>query len=132
MHLYTSKLMYLHRFGNLLPFGSSQELDCLLEEFLDFKLLQRDHIPSSVWEMAAVTTHEDVQVTHHRMDIIWHHLSSLKSPDGTVRFKRLCQIAKLVLVLPHSNAQEERVYSMEKKKNKTLFRPSLDPKGTLL
>ena len=76
--------------------------------------------------MAAVTTQEDVQVTHHRMDIIWHHLSSLKSPDGTVCFKRLCQIAKLVLIIPHLNAQEERVFSME-----TTFRPSLDPKGTL-
>ena len=39
-------------------------------------------------------------------------------------------MAKLVLTIPHSNAQEERLFSMVRK-NKTAFRPSLDPKGTL-
>ena len=32
-------------------------------------------------------------------------------------------------IIPHSNAEEERVFSMVQK-NKTAFRPSLDPKGT--
>ena len=36
----------------------------------------------------------------------------------------------LVLIIPHSNAEEERVFSMVRK-NKTAFRPALDPKGTL-
>jgi len=36
-------------------------------------------------------------------------------------------MSKLILVLPHSNV-EERVFSMVRK-NKTAFRPSLDPKG---
>ena len=54
----------------------------------------------------------------------------MKAPDGTLCFNRLCQIAKLVMVIPHSNAQEERLFSMIRK-NKTSFRPSLDPKGTL-
>ena len=52
-------------------------------------------------------------MTHHRMDIVWHHLSSLKAPDGNLRFNQLCKIAKLVLVLPHSNAQEERIFSTD-------------------
>ena len=39
-------------------------------------------------------------------------------------------MAKLVVVLPHSNAEGERVFSMVTK-NKTAFRPSLTLDGTL-
>lgn len=34
----------------------------------------------------------------------------LKGSDGPPTFSRLSKIAKLVLVLPHSNAGEKRVY----------------------
>ena len=54
----------------------------------------------------------------------------MKNLDGTGRFTRLSRIAMLILVLPHSNAEEERVFSMVRK-NKTAFRANLDPKGTL-
>ena len=64
------------------------------------------------------------------MDTIWHFISSLKAADGTPMFPRLSKVGKLILTIPHSNAQEERVFSMIRK-NKTAFRPSLDPKGTL-
>ena len=40
------------------------------------------------------------------------------------------QIALLVLTLPHSNSEEERVFSLVTK-NKTKFRPNLKPDGTL-
>ena len=66
---------------------------------------------------------------YHRMDIIWHHISSTKAADGSLCFPQLSCVAKLVLVIPHSNAQEERMFSMVR--NKTAFQPSLDPKGTL-
>ena len=36
----------------------------------------------------------------------------------------------MVLTIPHSNAEEERLFSMVRK-NKTAFRPNLDPAGTL-
>ena len=61
------------------------------------------------------------------MDVIWHYLSSLRAADNSFRFPRLANVAKLVLTIP---AQEERLFSMVRK-NKTAFRPSLDPKGTL-
>eukprot|EP00731_Ephydatia_muelleri_P033141 Em0025g97a len=98
------------------------------EEFTDYQLLMHNAIPSDVWNKAV--TDEDEHTTYHRMDIVWHHLSSLKAPDGNPRFNRLSKIAKVVLVIPHSNAQEERIFSMVRK-NKTCFRPNLDPKGTL-
>ena len=54
----------------------------------------------------------------------------LRRPDGQLRFQRLVRVAKLVLTMPHSNAAEERVFSMIRK-NKTPFRPNLDPSETL-
>ena len=103
----------------------------LLEEFINYKLLVQDQIPSFVWKEALIVNDSDnhVHATQHRMDVIWHYLSTVKAPDNTLCFNQLCQIAKLVLVIPHSNAAtEERGMVC---KNKTAFRPSLDPKGTL-
>ena len=116
----------LYRFSKLLPFTSAQEL----EEFIDFQLMQDSNIPQCVWEESTVIVDKASGITHHRMDIIWHHLSSMKAPDHTYRFNRLGQIAKLVIIILHSNAQEEWVFLMIRK-NKTAFRPSLDPEGTL-
>ena len=64
------------------------------------------------------------------MDIVWHYIASMKMPDSALRFPRLSRIALLVLTIPHSNAEEERLFSMVRK-NKTAFRSSLDPRGTL-
>ena len=64
------------------------------------------------------------------MDVLWHYLSYLGAANNSSRFPRLTSVGKLVLTIPHSNAQEERLFSMVRM-NKTAFRPSLDPKGTL-
>lgn len=116
------------RFGALLPFQSPREMDVLLDEFVEYQLLQDDDIPSDVWDKASIVIDDDT--TYHRMDIVWHHISTLKAPDSRLRFSRLSKVAMLVLIIPHSNAEEERVFSMVRK-NKTAFRPALDPKGTL-
>ena len=42
----------------------------------------------------------------------------------------MSKVAKLILVIPHSNAEEERVFSLVWK-NKTCFRPNLDPDESL-
>lgn len=96
------------RYSALLPFSSATELDKLGEEFINYQLLQQSSIPDSVWESALV--HEDDTIKHHRMDIIWGHMSKMKSAGGTILFPRLCKVAQLVLILPHSNAEEERVF----------------------
>ena len=72
----------------MLPFGSARELDELLEEFIDFQLLSDGEIPSTVWEKASIILDDSVHATYHRLDLIWH-LSTIKSPDGTLCFKRL-------------------------------------------
>jgi len=112
----------------LLPYESPQEMDVLSDEFTAYQLLQESDIPKDIWDKAAVVVHESQ--TYYRMDVLWHYLSSMRAADNSLRFPRLTKIAKLVLTIPHSNAQEERLFSMVRK-NKTAFRPSLDPKGTL-
>ena len=52
------------------------------------------------------------------------------SITGQLRFKHSSRVAILVLALPHSNDDEERVFSF-KKQNKTDFRDSLDLDNTL-
>ena len=95
------------------------------EEFINYQLLSDSVIPQDVWRAATVVVDEETGEKSYRMDILWQYLSTLKSGDGRDQFGRLSRIAKLILVIPHSNASEERVFSMVKK-NKTPFRPSLD------
>ena len=54
-----------------------------------------------------------------------HYLSTLKDCIGWPKFPRLTKVAKLILVIPHSNAEEESVFLLVRK-NKTCFRPNLD------
>ena len=109
-----------------MPFSSHSELTQLAEEFVDYQLLREEDIPQRVWDKAKVEDGDK----HYRMDVLWHYFSTLKSGDGRQRFKRLSNIAMLVLTIPHSNADEERVFSMVRK-NKTPFRPSLGLDTTL-
>ena len=92
------------------------------------QLLQEEEMPKEIWDKILV--HADDDKHYHRIDMIWSFLSDKKLPDGSPCFKRLSSISKLILVLSHSNAEEERLFSIVRK-NKTAFRPTLDPKGTL-
>lgn len=65
----------------------------------------------------------------NRMDTIWYHLQSLKSPVGNIsRFK----VARIVLLVPHCNAGIERVYSLvNKNKNKGSERNRIEIDGSI-
>lgn len=121
---------FVNRFNHLLPYSSQNEHAKLEEEFVDYQLLKDEDIPHNVWHEATVVVNEEDGHKYYRMDLIWNYLSSMKSFDGYERFKRLAQVAKLILIIPHSNANEERVFSMVRK-NKTPFRPSLGLDKTL-
>jgi len=45
----------------------------------------------------------------------WHAVSQMKLPSGSLQFQQLYQLSKVLLTLPHSNADTERVFSMLKK-----------------
>ena len=65
------------------------------------------------------------------MDIIWYHLRQLKSPVASnLRFRLLFEVARLVLLLPNSNAGIERFFSLVNK-NRGSDRNRLDIEGSL-
>ena len=107
-------------------------MDRLQEEFTDYQLLDKSEIPETVWKEAVMFEEdtEDTRKEHHRIDMVWTYLSGMKNVDSSLRFKLLSQVGRLVLVIPHSNAGEERVFSLIRQ-NKTLGRSSLDANGTL-
>ena len=91
----------------MLPYAATSQLDQLRDEFLQYQLMQDTDIPDSVWQSALVA--EDEQTRHYRMDVIWAHMKTMRDPDGALLFEMLATVAILVLTLPHSNAEEERV-----------------------
>ncbi len=68
------------------------------------------HVEEAVWQAALVVDDDSNQ--HCRMDIVWKHLSEMRNPDNSLMFKKLSKVTLLVLTLPHSNAEEERLFSM--------------------
>ena len=111
-----------------MPFESRSEMTYLLEEFTSYQLLEREDIPELVWESAVVV--DDGEARHYQMNLIWNHKSNIRSSDGTLKFGRLSKVALLVLPIPHSNAEEDRVVSLITK-NKICFSPSLKLDGNL-
>ena len=108
---------FIDRYPKLLNF-KGRDLDIVCEEFLDYPAIARDEIPKEVWDDAVCyeDSNGSSKVTYHRMDRIWSHISQIKLPGmDSARFAHLSPIAKLVLTIPHSNAGEERVFSVIRK-----------------
>lgn len=93
----------------------------LEEQFLQYQSMAETDIPKHIWETAKVSTEKSID-NEYRMDIIWGYLKPL--------FPLLAEVALSVLVIPHSNAGEERVFSMVRKKLNE-FRSRLEPSGSL-
>ena len=87
------------RFPFLHDLEVPQEADKLQEEFVEY---QTYAFPSDLAEEKS-----DVK--------LWLHLGQLKTASGLMRFSRLYRVAKAILVIPHSNAQEEGLFSMIRK-----------------
>ena len=66
----------------------------------------------------------DEETKYSRTDILWIYAGEIRDCIGKYQLDRLSEIAKLVLVQPHSNASEEKIFSIVKKK-KTPFRASM-------
>ena len=100
----------------------------LFEEFIDFQKMPKTEIPQFVW----IEPSDDQYINYCHMDRIWDYLGSMRdSLTGHLRFERLARVAKLVLTLPHSNADEERGFSFIKM-NKTPVRNALKLNETTL
>lgn len=93
--------------------------DLLQEEFTDYQLLQQSLIPQSIRDSAVVKIDDINDILNqdsscYRMDVVWGHIASMKLPNGSLKLPTLGKPAKAVLVIPHSYAGEERVFSIIK------------------
>ena len=108
-------------------------VDALYEEFCDYRPLSDGDISGDAWQAAKVidAIEGGTVVFHHRVDILWWYFGNMKQPGSSVkRFQHLTRIAEAILVIPHSNAEEERLFSIVRK-NKTESRSCLSLDGTL-
>ena len=118
-------LHYFHRYPNLLPFEEQSEFDSLTEEFNEYQLLRDSDIPDHVME-SCKTDRGDL-----KLDLLWSFIGQMKDhAENALLFLRLWKVVRLILTIPHSNAEEERVFSILRK-NKTSFLSRLDPEETL-
>ena len=103
---FASLAYFINRFSCLLP--DSSQLSQLEQEFAYF---QADTLTPEVLSM-------------DRIDAQWHELGKVTSSNGTHVYGVLAFVMLGILVLPHSNATCERIFSMVRK-NQTDFRPNL-------
>ena len=103
---------FLNTFINVLP-NDDEKIDCSYE-FTDCKTYSISKLPDTALTDALITSYED----HHEycLDTIWYYLYQMKSLTGSdCRFRNLFNVARLVLVTSHSNAELECVYSLVNK-----------------
>ena len=112
-------------------------VDTLYEEFVDYQCMNDADIVDEAWEEAKVSDgvkndiNDENNSYHYRVDILWWYTAQLCIPGCSVkRFKYLIKLAKLMLIMPHSNAELERLFSIVRK-NKTLECSSLKLDGTV-
>ena len=59
-----------------------------------------------MWQQALVGEDGDDR-KYFRIDMIWAYLMSMKNSGGSFAFELLSKVAKVALVIPHSNSGEE-------------------------
>ena len=89
-----------------------------------------DDLPNDVLEKAAVRTDADGNNISYRIDVLWYYLSKDNIPGtNKSKFDKLFKLAKVILCIIHSNAEEESVLSRIRK-NLTPQRASLEFNST--
>lgn len=128
-----SVIVLAERFQSYLKY-SSNDLNNLETEFAIYQSLKLEELSPEARKEATIRigTHDGEEVSVYRLDVLWHYIQQEFLVAGTSRskFHNLVRLAQLVLTLPHSNADEERVFSRIGK-NKTKFRANLSLDRTL-
>ena len=95
-------LHYFHRYPNLLPFKEPSEFDSLPEEFNEYQLLRDSDIPDHVIE-SCKTDRGDL-----KLDSLWSFIGQMKDhAENALLFPPLWKAVRLILTIPHSNAEKE-------------------------
>ena len=101
-------------------------VDTLYEEFIDEQCINDADIGAEAREEAKVSDrvknniNDESNSCHYRIIIYWWHIAQLCIPGCSVKHsKYIIKPAELMLVILHSNAELESVFSLVRK-NKTL------------
>ena len=96
-------------------------MEKLNEQFICYQLLVTEDIFQAVSETCGLQNEDDV----HHIDDLWLYPATLKTPGSNDKdFDLLAKVTRCIMTIPHSNADEERIFSMINK-NKTPSRSSL-------
>ena len=107
-----------------------RERSRLNKSFYYFSLIILDDLPIDVLEEAAVRTDADGNNITYHIDVLWYYLSKDNVPGtNKSKFDKLFKLAKVILCIIHSNAEEESVFSRIRK-NLTPQRASLEFNST--
>ena len=91
------------------------------EQFICYQLLVTEDIFQAVSETCGLQNEDDV----YHIDDLWLYPATLKTPGSNDKdFDLLAKVTRCIMMIPHSNANEERIFSMINK-NKTPSRSSL-------
>ena len=102
------------------------DVNILAEQFMAYQVLPDDVVPLSVKTDVGLDPEDP-----HRANALWTCLGSRREPGTNCpEFDQLFKVATAILTIPHSNAGEERIFSLINK-NKTSARSSLLLEGTL-
>ena len=126
---------FVNNFSSILQFDD-HDTNLLYGQFVDFQTLSVEELPKEALTDAIIKEFENDDgeaEKEYRMDVLWYHLQSMKSPIGNnKRFHMLFEVARIVLLIPHSNAAIERLFSLvNKNKNDSSDRNRLDQDATL-
>ena len=79
----------------------------MTEEFNEYQLLCDSHIPNHVMESCKTDRGE------LKLDSLRSFIGEMKDhAENALLFPRLWKVVRLILTIPHSNAEEERVFSI--------------------
>ena len=86
------------------------------QEFLLLQTLSLDDFEDYVKEEAGIRTDQSEETVTYRTDILWYFLNEFKVP-GTQKskFGQLLRLPKVFLILVHSNAEDESLFSRVRK-----------------
>ena len=91
-------------------------------QFKDYQTLFDDDFEHIAWEEAKVLEglkdDDPENLFHYRIGVLWYYIANMKiAGSNAKRFKLLPKVAEVILIIPHSNAELERLFSIVKKIN---------------
>ena len=123
-------LFLVERFQHYISFTNTEIVE-MEEEFLCLQSLQLDDFTSQAKEEATIRVDEDGDSVTYRIDVLWYHLFLMKIPGSNrSKFHNLFKLVKVILVIIHSNTEEESLFSRVRK-NLTAQRASLSLDGVI-